>query len=140
MRYKKLLILLCLPVIWYFNFAGYQKHDEDFLTHDEVVDVSVLEEQTQASVISDTALESEPYSFGGEVVLKDDLMIDVEAVEFDESSVVDDVNIPEIEEDVSEPVSEFWCPEFILYENYVPEFVVADVLSYYCMIPENIRI
>ena len=139
MQYKKLLILLCLPVIWYFNFAGYQKEGTDVVVQNDIKVESELDKQTQASVVSDITSESEPYSFGGEVVLTDDLMIDTKSVESDESSVVEDINIPEIEEDVSEPATEFWCPEFILYESYVPESVVTDVLSYYCLIPENVR-
>lgn len=136
MRYEKLFVILCLPVIWYFSFVGHQGDNEIATTQVVTSDIntSVLAEQTQATVVEDVLQSEEPYSFGGEVVLTDDLMIDIPPTDLEVVSESSDKAIKP-----TTPAPEFCCPDFILYENYVSESIVTDVLSHYCMIPENVR-
>lgn len=136
---KKSFAVLSLSFVWLFVFAGCIPGPD--------ISISSVSAQKAGNLItchSPVVSEEEipvveeiPYSFVGELVLG----------EFDASLTGESLDTPEEEpvfpseeiESVVAEESDFWCPDFILYDDTVSKKLVTSVVSYYCMLPENVR-
>lgn len=136
---KKLFAVLSLSFVWLFVFAG-------CMPDLSISPVSVQKAGNlitgHSPVVSEEEIPEEiPYSFSGELVLGEfDAVLTDEPVP--EDTPKDEPVLPSEETEpvvAEEPVPDFWCPDFILYDDTVSGKLVTSVVSYYCMLPENVR-
>lgn len=151
MQRKRLLTVLFLSATWFLVFAGSKESLHPADTQKTAAHMTLetrniesfshkdaVSENTQEPVI----IKETPDSFCGDLVLGE---FDADLTELsvpEEQPTEEPAEVPMPEENTPVPeetIPDFWCPDFILYEDYVSERLVTNVISYYCRIPENVR-
>lgn len=151
MQRKRLWTVLFLSATWFLIFAGnreslypadIQKTASHMTLEKRNVESFSYKDAVSENIPDPAIVEEIPDSFCGKLVLGE---FDADLTEVpvsEEHSTEEPAGVSTPEENNSAPeetVSDFWCPDFILYEDYVSERLVTNVISYYCRIPENVR-